>query len=212
MGEVKNNRLTYISDIRILVTLVVIFYHSSELYIDDNCGVGFPRIPLYEHLDVFIGLFQMPMFVFISGFLFGLQAAKGKFESFGQLLTKKAQRILLPLVVFALAYYLIIPRVILDNVIWYNSVGHLWFLEMLFECFLLQWMLRRLKAWKQLLIAVAMTVISTKMPLVICLNSLGIYFVYFNAAFLFAFYCNGLNNSNFRWLLGGGVKYCFVPS
>lgn len=204
MGEVKNNRLTYISDIRILVTLVVIFYHSSELYIDDNCGVGFPRIPLYENLDVFIGLFQMPMFVFISGFLFGMQMAKRKYENLGQWFTKKAQRILLPLLVFALAYYLIIPKTILDNEIWYNSVGHLWFLEMLFECFLLQWVLRRLKAWQQLMIAAAITVISTKIPLVIGLNSLCIYFVYFNVAYLSAPQCKYLNNRYIYERLGGG--------
>lgn len=204
MGKVKNNRLTYITDIRIVVTLMVIFYHSCELYVDDNCGEGFPRIPLYEYLDIFIGLVQMPMFVFISGFLFGLQIDKGKYDTFQQIFTKKAQRILLPLAVFSLLYYLIIPKVILDNVIWYNSIGHLWFLEMLFECFLLQWGLRRLKGWFQLLVAFVMTVISTKMPLLFGINTLCIYFIYFNVAFLLASCCKTLNDRIMNRF--GGVK------
>lgn len=77
MGKIDDNkRLTYITDLRILVTLMVVFYHSFEIFVDDNCGLNFPRLSIYQGLDIFIGLVQMPMFVFLSGYLFGLQYRK----------------------------------------------------------------------------------------------------------------------------------------
>lgn len=203
MGKIDDNkRLTYITDLRILVTLMVVFYHSFEIFVDDNCGLNFPRLSIYQGLDIFIGLVQMPMFVFLSGYLFGLQYRKGRYIDFAHLIKKKTQRILAPLLVFGMAYYLLIPSVILEHVVWFNSIGHLWFLEMLFECFILQWCVRKVKATKQLILAVAMSVVSTKVPLLFGVNTLCIYFVYFNLAFLFA-----VKNRAFDSLWGGKLMY-----
>ena len=73
---------------------------------------------------------------------------------------------------------------------------------MLFECFILQWCVRKVKATKQLILAVAMSVVSTKAPLLFGVNTLCIYFVYFNLAFLFA-----VKNRAFDSLWGGKLMY-----
>lgn len=212
MGKIddESKHLGYISDIRIFVTLMVVFYHSFELYVDDNCGVGFPKLSVYQYIDVIIGLVQMPMFVFISGYLFGLQYAKGRYTNFSHLLKKKTQRVLTPLVVFGVAYYLFMPKVILDNVVWYYSIGHLWFLDMLFECFILQWCFRNLNVGKQILVAFVMTALSTKVPLYFGFNTLCAYFVYFNIG-----YQIGTKNTVLSSVVdkyGGGKLACFTSA
>lgn len=91
-----------------------------------------------EKFDYFIHAFHMPMFFFISGFLY-----KKKDISVGQLIRKKAVSLLIPYAVFGLAHYLInclkdgftvkpLIHLLTVNTNGLPIAGALWFLTSLF--------------------------------------------------------------------------------
>lgn len=95
-----SGRIAYISFLQILGAVLVILYHSFHEYPGD-----------YESLTA-IHLFQtvrMPLFTFISGFLFALSMSReDRYPTLGGFVKEKAQRLLLPfLVLETLAF---IPR------------------------------------------------------------------------------------------------------
>ena len=131
-------RLDDISILRACCILVVVFFHCyGMMYAEAH----FPEtISEYKKLYfipvqcVFINI-AMPMFVFISGYLFEFLLQKGKYPTWGNLLQKKGIRILLPYFVFGLLFMATTnnwhPLQLLNGGYW-----HLWFLPMLFWCFI----------------------------------------------------------------------------
>lgn len=60
---------------------------------------------LYEHTNESVLIcIAMPMFVFVSGWLFSYLLSIGKYSTWWSLLRKKGQRILLPYVVFTVLF------------------------------------------------------------------------------------------------------------
>ena len=143
----KSKRLDNISILRVLCILVVVFFHCyGMMYAEAH----FPEtVTEYKHLYfipnhcVFINI-AMPMFVFISGYLFEYLLQKGKYPTWGNLLQKKGVRILLPYFVFGLLFMATTgkwhPLQLLNGGYW-----HLWFLPMLFWCFILGYAIYRTK-------------------------------------------------------------------
>jgi len=132
--------------IRALLTLLLILYHSFAIYSGawqspfDNT-----YIPFYWWIDKFAYSFLLEGFVLLSGYVFAFsyhKIAHNKF-SFPNLVKKKIHRLLLPSIIFSTFYYFIF---LYDNqtstfikeiygII--NGCGHLWFLPMLFWCFII---------------------------------------------------------------------------
>jgi len=85
----------------------------------------------------------MPMFVFISGFLFGGQLMKSQPITFGKLIRSKFMRLMIPFFLFTVIFMFTT-----NSVSWkpfYQwSFWHLWFLPMLFWCFIVTYLLRPL--------------------------------------------------------------------
>ncbi len=150
-----SNKTYYIdiSILRVVSIIIVVFFHvygmmyaehfpeTKQLYYDTYYIVN-------QCIFINIG---MPMFVFISGFLFQSQLNSGKYSSICQLLKKKSIRILLPYVIFGLIMMATTgnfhPIQLLSGGYW-----HLWFLPMLFWCFLISYGLTKLKLKSWLLI------------------------------------------------------------
>ena len=115
-------------------------------------GVGYNN--LYWWLGNIISGFRMDTIMFVGGYVFGYQCAElGRRQRFGAFAWKKVKRLLLPCYLFSVAYYLLfladyahfdLGAMLLAVT---DGVKHLWFLPMLFWCFLFGWVTDRLLRW-----------------------------------------------------------------
>lgn len=133
---------------------MLVLYHAFAPW----CGGwrpfdGFQENSNYWWIGKFAYSFMLPTFVFISSYVFSYQRETlGKIDSFSTLLQKKAQRLLIPSLVFSVLYIPLLPRFgggnlfvhYLNNVL--KGAGHMWFLPMLFWCFLLLYILLKVKS------------------------------------------------------------------
>lgn len=140
-------RLDDISILRVFCILVVVFFHCyGMMYTEAHFPETISRYRGY-YFDVNQrGLINvaMPLFVFISGFLFVYLLQLGKYSTWGNLLKKKGLRILFPYFVFGLFFMATTgdwhPLRLLDGGYW-----HLWFLPMLFWSFMIGYGIYRIQ-------------------------------------------------------------------
>lgn len=135
--EIK--RLDDISILRVLCIIVVVFFHCyGMMYADAHFPYTktlYERIYFIPNQCIFINI-AMPMFVFLSGYLFEYLLQRGKYPKWKNLLHKKGLRVLLPYFLFGLFF-----MATTDN--WHpidlfnGGYWHLWFLPMLFWCFVI---------------------------------------------------------------------------
>ena len=95
----QKERLYDIIIIRCVAIIMVVAFHAYGMM---YAATHFPALKevyyrMYFILNqcVFINI-AMPMFVFVSGYLFSFLWRKGKYQDFGNLVKNKAKRILLP--------------------------------------------------------------------------------------------------------------------
>lgn len=142
----SNNRMDDISLIRVLCILVVVFFHCyGMMFYESFFPATIERYrALYWTINqcVFINI-AMPMFVFISGYLFKYLLSIGKYPTWGNLLKKKGLRIILPYFVFGI-FFMIVTNDLDWATLFKGLYWHLWFLPMLFWCFLIGYSVNRL--------------------------------------------------------------------
>ncbi len=135
--------------IRLLLIVSLVLYHVMAPY----CAAwpkidGQPSIRSYWWLGKFIYSFLIPTFVFISGEVYGFQVRKKKKSiTFRDTIENKFKRLILPSAFFSTIYFFLIEykeqsvlRTIYDI---FSGVGHLWFLPMLFWCFVLLYVIEK---------------------------------------------------------------------
>ena len=131
-----NNRLTYISFLRVVAMTMVVLFHCLAYYSDSIWPYPDPDVAGYGIFAHFLNVIDMPMFVFISGFLYAyLREAKGKYKDNMAFLTNKAQRLMVPYLFWGVALLLLFPDKHVSDML--TGISHLWFLLMLFGLFLL---------------------------------------------------------------------------
>lgn len=139
--------------IRLILVVLLVYYHAFAPYSGGwNPIEGFPDIPVYWWLDKLSYAFLLESFVFVSGYVFGFQVRTKGYEKldFKPLLWGKFKRLIVPSICFSVFYVLLfkdfksqsLSYLLLDI---FSGVGHLWFLPMLFWCFLFIWVIERLK-------------------------------------------------------------------
>lgn len=149
-----------------------------------------PVVPVYKWIQRFAICCTLQLFVFISGYLYAYQSALGKNKEFGPLVKKKLQRLILPCVVFGVIYYLVrMPFSEMSAVSFLknmnNGMGHLWFLPMLFWCFIFAFLVEKINKkvkitpWLFLLLFFCVSVLSVFVPDYFGLRKAFMYFVYF---------------------------------
>ena len=141
--------------IRPFLLILLVFYHSFAPY---NGAwkefAGFQANNLYYWGASFAYSSMLETFVFVSGYVFAFQeVALNKQTTFYQLIRKKTNRLLLPYFVFGIVYIILFNYLVgggstlksslLEMI---NGVGHLWFLPMLFWCFIGTWLLHKWNA------------------------------------------------------------------
>ena len=138
--------LTYISVLRTIAMIVVVFFHTyGYMYAQAH----FPQsVENYHQLYfipnqcVFINI-AMPLFTAISGYLFAYLYSLGKYREFWPFLKKKAIRLLLPFFVFGTLMMLTTGVPFRPWMLYTGSFSHLWYLSALFWCFPIGWLILR---------------------------------------------------------------------
>ena len=139
---IQRQNLDEISFIRpILIILLVAFHAFAPWDGSWPCFDGYQDNGLYWWIAKTTYSFMLPAFVFLSGYVWSYQREfLGRKETLKVLAIKKFKRLIVPSVVFSLAYICLIENTstgalsLIENII--SGTGHMWFLPMLFICFI----------------------------------------------------------------------------
>ena len=151
-----NKKLLYeISIIRPLIIFLLVVYHSLCVFTGGWVPPqGVPSNDVYWWLGHLISGFRIETIAFVGGYVFCYQCVElGRRQDFIDFVWKKFKRLIIPCFVFGSVYFLLYryspSRFNWTVAFWRvaNGIGHLWFLPMLFWCFLACWMIDRLLQW-----------------------------------------------------------------
>lgn len=135
-------RAKEIDIIRTFVIIAVILFHSFAPYtggwtaLSDGSSI---IDSIYKWLGRFTYAGMLETFTAISGYIFCLTESKSK-SDIKVLLKKKVRRLFIPALIWGTVYYILFtkkPNISGINQI-INGIGHLWYLPMLFCCFLIE--------------------------------------------------------------------------
>lgn len=139
---------------RCILAALIVLMHSFTCY---NGGwpepAGYNNVLVYKWISRCSFAFTLQAFVFISGYLFAFQRVSSR-QSGCSFIMKKFKRLILPSIIFSALYFPIFyeykgPINLLYNLI--NGCGHMWFLPMLFWCFIGGWLFEQVRigdGWK----------------------------------------------------------------
>lgn len=184
---IKTNILEDVTIIRLLLILLLVLYHSFAIYNGawEN-PIANTNINLYWWIATFSYAFMLEAFVFISGYVLGFQVLKkGKsIFSFDNLIKKKIKRLILPSFFFSIIYYILFydfNKPVLEIIyIIINGSGHLWFLPMLFWCFVEIYFIEKINLRPKCLFPIVLLIsFFTFLPLPLRINSSLYYFLFF---------------------------------
>ncbi|WP_282133257.1 acyltransferase family protein [Cellulophaga baltica] len=122
---------------------LVVLRHTLVPFVSD----AWPLETIYNHnqylviFGKYVSSFSMPLFVFISGFIFSyLRINLNKYKTTKIFIQKKIKRLIVPFVILAPIYILVFYKVeSISDFLFYlqYSPGHFWFLIMLFIIFII---------------------------------------------------------------------------
>ena len=155
-------RLDEVTLMRCVLALLIVFMHAFTCFNHSwQEPAGYVDVPLYKWLSRISFAFTLEAFVFISGYLYAYQRITlHRVEQLGTLIINKLKRLILPSILFSALYFAIFYQYkgsadLLYNLV--NGCGHMWFLPMLFWCFIGDWLLEQIKikdVWKIILLIV----------------------------------------------------------
>lgn len=172
---------------RIVLIALLVLYHSFAIFSGAwEKPTDCPDIPAYWWIAISSYAFMLEAFVFISGYVFGHQVKNrgDNILSFNHLILRKAKRLLLPGLFFSVIYYTLfydIHRPMMEiayNIL--NGCGHLWFLPMLFWCFVGIYVIEKWRMrGKWLFAVIVLCSICSFLPLPLRMNNALYYFLFF---------------------------------
>lgn len=135
-------RIHYISVIRVLAMIAVVFYHCLCGYSDIWGGkFSWDIVPLWNKMAHILALFHMPVFIMISSFLFSYVQKNGGYASFTTYIYKKIKRVLVPYIIWGL-FVCFLMKDNVSNLL--QGYSHLWFLMFIFEAYISYFLIDRL--------------------------------------------------------------------
>lgn len=161
MEQKKLLRLDEVTLMRTILAFLIVFMHSFTCYQGSWAKPeGYVDIPVYKWIARTSFAFTLEAFVFISGYLVAFQSIGLKrVVSLKSLVINKLKRLLLPSVLFSCFYFFFFYEYNGLGHFFYsiiNGCGHMWFLPMLFWCFIGGWLLEQIKVkdrWKLVFLA-----------------------------------------------------------
>ncbi len=156
MEQKKRIRLDEVTLLRVILAVLIVFMHSFTCYNGSWAQPeGYVDISLYKWLSRISFASTLEAFVFISGYLFAFQRITLNRTGGGTtLIVNKLKRLILPSIIFSILYFVLFFEYkgfgdMIYSII--NGCGHMWFLPMLFWCFVFGWLLEQIKikdGWK----------------------------------------------------------------
>lgn len=152
MSDKKKSRMPELDVMKFIGIILVVAGHVTRIYTPQGL------IPTIEHNNVLefitnvIYSFHMPMFVFVSGMTLAfVSARKSSYHAFWPFVRNKAKRLMIPYFIFALFW--VLPFMVgygfrdfktylLNGIILSLDCRHLWYVWMLFNVFILFYILR----------------------------------------------------------------------
>ena len=143
MSKIQEGKFQAISTMRVLAMLMIIAFHSMLFYTGKWWRFNGPYIILWKKFSEFLNTIDLPMFVFISGFLFAhLYINKSKYHDRTQFVLEKVRRLLIPYLFWGIFLVITMPSLNQWSEL-LTGISHLWFLLMLFIIFtIIPWMAR----------------------------------------------------------------------
>lgn len=205
--------------IRPIIIVLLVLMHSFAMYGGSwKLPEGIHSIRAYFWIQKISFSFMLEMFVFISGYLFAFQIFElEKQFSFKNILISKFKRLIIPSIVFSILYSIffynkshIFFRYIYDII---NGLGHMWFLPMLFWCFIFTYLINKIKLKEKiklfLLLGVAML---SFLPLPFQIGPSLYYLLFFNIG---SYFWNNKEKiikkyGNPRFLIIGLIVFLFL--
>ena len=192
MNTEKVKRLNEIDFMRPLIIIMLVVMHSFSIYTGGSGSWPYPEgimpVTAYKWVQIVSYGCMLEAFTFISGYLFGFQL-KNKPVKFSKLLKSKAIRLLIPSFVFSLLYIVLFSwNNIIFSVRWgvntlYSIIcgyAHLWYLPMLFWCFLLTWCINRIKVKEEIKLGIIYTIsLFVVIPFLLQINTTFQYLPFF---------------------------------
>ncbi|WP_345739883.1 acyltransferase [Parabacteroides johnsonii] len=189
----STSQLSEVNLIRPIVIVLLVVMHSFTLYTGipgENREVwGYPNgispVEAYSWITKISFSFMLEMFVFISGYLFAYQSERrSRSHTLTSLIRLKFKRLIIPSIVFSLLYSLLFytkrfswPQYTYDIL---NGLGHMWFLPMLFWCFILTYLYRKVELSEDLKLAMLFVLsIFSAVPLPFQLSQTCYYLFFF---------------------------------
>ncbi len=184
--------LSNVSIIRPILLVLLVFYHAFAIYSGAWAPIeGYPEVPAYWWLDKLSYAFMLEMFVFISGYVFGFQVrTKGEEKLKAKnLLWGKFKRLMIPCMVFSLLYILLFGNITqpVQKTLYglVNGVGHMWFLPMLFWCFVGVWVIEKLHLIPKVILPILVVAsLVSFLPLPLRLGSTLYYMFFFYVGYI----------------------------
>lgn len=193
MATAKKEFLMDIVLIRLLLIGLLIIYHAFAIHTNSwrPPYSQFEAIAIYNWFGMLTHIAQLEAMVFISGLLLGYQTAhKPGSLNFHSCVIKKSKRILLPCIIFGIIYYILFydlsasPITMIYRIL--NGCGHLWFLPMIFWCFVFTYFITTQPppiCYIMLTASLMVAIINPLGFLPFGLGSVGNYFLYFYMGF-----------------------------
>lgn len=169
-ANTSQKKLLYeVSIIRPIVIFLLVLLHSfTKIASGGGHTNDYQLVPAYQWLSWLISGFMLEIFALVSGYVFAYQSLVLKRSyRFLPFVWKKFKRLIIPMLVFGLVYYFCF---LYDFSLFewkefvitlFSGCGHLWFLPMLFWCFLAIWTIDRFKlsSWLTLLFLAGVTLL-----------------------------------------------------
>ena len=201
MEQKKKIRLDEVTLMRTILALLIVFMHSFTCYNGSwEQPAGYVDIPTYKWLTRASFAFTLEAFVFISGYLFAFQRITLNRTGGGiTLIVNKLKRLILPSIIFSILYFVLFFEYKgVGNMIYsiINGCGHMWYLPMLFWCFVFGWMLEQIKikdGWKMVFLIALNLFNIYSLPLRI--STAFTYLVYFYGGYLIYKHSDVINNA-----------------
>lgn len=205
---VKDYRFTYISILRVTAMLMVVMNHCLDYYTPIWHYPNSVQVPIYHVMAKVLCDIELPIFVFVSGFLYHYQLERKGYSNNLNFIKGKIKRLLIPFLIWAAVIVTFISNQTYIEFIVYGA-SHLWFLGMLLILFLIFHSTR--KIWTSFTaqkdsIAFAVMLFSALMILRIPPNPGVIIHQVF--AYMYIFYAGMMiHKYNIYLNLGNGKKY-----
>lgn len=132
-----------IAILRLISIIIVVFFHAYGMTYANHLPVNIASIyqNQYEAFNQsYLINIAMPLFTVISGYLFCGQLFKKKYSSFINLIWQKVKRLLIPFYFFTVLFMITTNSISLPP-FYTGGYWHLWYLPMLFWCFIITYFL-----------------------------------------------------------------------